>query len=141
MAANAFPQEHHARSIGWRVEAHDEGQHASGKCVEENRQPRTAEVPARAGANDLHIQLGMVDMTDLKGPLTMPRRGQVQFQVGRCELICRPAATPFEHEIALKPAVDGGRKGLVARRHGSYGFTGANKRTIHVEFPLCLRVS
>jgi len=81
--AYAFPQDHHARSIRWRVEAQEEGQHASGKCVEENRQPRTAEVPACAGANDLHIQLGMVDMTDVKGPLTMPWRRHMQFQVGR----------------------------------------------------------
>src|ERR1017187_458595 len=43
MAANAFPQDHHARSIRWGIEAQEEGQHASRKCVEENRQPRTAQ--------------------------------------------------------------------------------------------------
>src|SRR5713226_8096294 len=43
MAANAFPQDHHARSIGWRIETQVEAEHTPRKCAEENRRPRTAE--------------------------------------------------------------------------------------------------
>src|SRR5260370_37322009 len=49
MAANAFPQDHHARPIGWRIETQVEGEHTPRKCAEENRQPRTAEVGRGSG--------------------------------------------------------------------------------------------
>ena len=79
---NAFPQDHHAGSIGRRVEGQEEGQQAPGKCVHEDGQPRPAEVSAGAGAKDLHVEFGVIDMADVKGPVTVARGCEAQFQVG-----------------------------------------------------------
>jgi hypothetical protein len=46
-------------------------------------------------------ELGVIDMADVKGPVTVARGGEAQLQVGWLDLIRRPATAPVENELRL----------------------------------------
>jgi hypothetical protein len=86
-------------------------------------------------------KLGMVDVADVKGPVTVARCGELQFQVGWFHLICGPAATPLEDDVRLETPVDRQSEGLVAWRHGPFRIRRLGSTRHTLELPFCLRGS
>src|SRR5439155_8366460 len=85
--AHTVPEHHHARSITRWIEGEKEGQQAAGKPIDQDGPPGAAEIPVCAGAKQLHVEFRVIDMADMKRPVTMPRSGELQFQVRGLDLI------------------------------------------------------
>jgi len=72
VAAHALTQDHHARTITWRIEGEINRRHSPAVSVDQEGHPRAAQYTPRLRTDDLHIQFGVVDMSDFKRPVSVP---------------------------------------------------------------------
>ena len=68
---------------------------------------------ARAG-DTLHVQLGMINMSDFKRPIAMSWRLEVQVPMKRRHLVTSSSALPLQRLIERGSLLDGETEGLVA---------------------------
>lgn len=81
MPAHALPEHHHAGAVARLLEVHMEHEDAARKRIDHQRHPWPAELVRAGRVGQFDVQLGMVKMTDLKRPVAMARRLQIQFHV------------------------------------------------------------
>src|SRR5207245_1128353 len=68
--AYAFPQDHHTGAVAGGIEGQVHSKHTAAEGIRDQRQPRSSQSVAGARTNELHIELGVVDMCDFEGTIT-----------------------------------------------------------------------
>src|SRR5215468_2683703 len=81
MARDAVAQNHHTRPVAWLIKCEIERKTPPRKGVGQDRHPRSAKRAVRLRANNLHVQLCVIDMADFKGPISVARRCQLQLEI------------------------------------------------------------
>src|SRR6185436_7180659 len=77
--------------------------------------PRAAERPAGARADQLDVELGMVEVADLERAVAVPWGGQGQLPVERGRLYRGPWALALADLLGARAAIDRPSERLVAR--------------------------
>lgn len=80
-----------------------------------DRSPGTTEVAARLGTNRLNIELGVIDVGDLPGAITVPRGRQRQFPVPRRVRVSGASTLPGFRLRAFRPLSKRPCESLVTR--------------------------
>src|SRR5213075_2404174 len=81
MQLHALSEDHHARAITRRIKREINGQDASAVCIGQESEPWTSQVLPSSQTSALDVQLRMIDVANLKGSVTMPRRFLIQFPI------------------------------------------------------------
>ncbi len=131
LALHACPQHEHAGAIAGRVEAEGESQEAPRKGVREEGRPGASEVAPGARADQLDIELGVVDVADLERPIPMARGGWRQFPVEGGNLGSGAWSLPFGHLLLTGPTPDRPGEGLVAGHRDPLRVARAHQRGVH----------
>ena len=139
VSTHAFAQNHHARAVAGRIEGEVDGQQPPGKGVDEKGRPGTTQIPPGARANELDVQLGVVDVADLERPIPMPGCGELQFPVEGLLLVRSPAPLALFGLLLARTVVDCLAEGLVARGHDATLLAGTQQCTIHLTLGLLLQ--
>ena len=95
MSAHALPEYHHAGAIARFLEVHMECQDAARKRIDQQGHPWPAELVRAGRIGQFDIQLGMIEVADLKRPVAVARGLQIQFHVERPMLIGRTRPLPL----------------------------------------------
>src|SRR5271156_1071034 len=113
-AANAFAQDHHARTVARWIEGEIERQGSARERIGQQRQPGAAE--HLAGTSDtLHIQLCMVHVGYLEWAIAVTWRLEVEVPIKGIQLITGAPALPFQCLIVSRPLPHPNTESLVAR--------------------------
>ena len=105
VAAHTLTQNHHAGAVTRRVKRKIHGQYPAAVSVDQESHPRATQHAPGAGANDFHIQLGVVHMSDFKGAVSVPWRCQVKFQIEGLERVGAPSPLAFQLlTVGVSPA-------------------------------------
>src|ERR1035437_3106001 len=124
IAADALAQNHHAGAIARRIEREICGQYPATVGVNQDGQPRSAQPAPSPRADEFNIQFSMVDVANLKRPISMPGCLQLKFQIERFQAVsAAPPLTLQLLSIGITPTRSD-RKGLIARCHHSAFFAG-----------------
>ncbi len=81
MTHDAIPHNHHAGSVTRLIEGQIERKTPPGKGVGKNRHPWAAKWAASLRANNLYVQLRVIDMANLKRTISVPRCCQFQLVI------------------------------------------------------------
>jgi hypothetical protein len=89
---DAISHNHHAGSVTRLIEGQVERKAPPGKRVGEDRHPWTAKWATSLRANDLYVQLRVIDVANLKGTISVARRFQFQLVIeSRLDIGCASA--------------------------------------------------
>ncbi len=102
VAVDAFPQNHHAGPVAGCVEGEIKGQKSAGECVGHDGKPRPAQNPPRQRANQLNIQLRVIDVPDLEWTDAVARGRLFQFPIERLLFISGAATAPLQHLLKTR---------------------------------------
>src|SRR5439155_8778595 len=97
VAAYAFPQDHHTRAVTGGIEGQVHSKHTAAKGIRDQRQPRSSQCVASAGTDELHIELGVVDMPDFKGTIAVTWCLPVELPVRRFVLVGGPPPQSLQY--------------------------------------------
>ena len=114
MQLHALSENHHARAITRRIEREMNGQDASAVCIGKEREPWTSQVLPSSQTSALDVQLRMIDVANLKGSVTMPRRFLIQFPIECFLPVGGTSPLSLERLEVTSPALDGPSERLIA---------------------------
>ena len=68
---HALPQDYHAGPIAGRIESETQRKTPPGERVREQRHPRAAQHAASVRTDEFHVQLGVINVTNLEWPVAV----------------------------------------------------------------------
>jgi len=113
--AYAFPQDHHTRAVTGGIEGQVHSKHTAAKGIRDKRQPRSSQCVASAGTDELHIELGVVDMPDFEGTIAVTWCLPVELPVLRFVLVGSPPPQSLQYLPKPVTLPDGRAKRRVTR--------------------------
>ena len=91
MPAYALAQSHHTRAVTGGIEGQIDSKHTTAEGVRDQCEPRSPQSMAGAGTDDLHVELGVIEMCDFEGTIAVTRGLSVELPVQRFVLVgCAP---------------------------------------------------
>jgi hypothetical protein len=92
---DAISHNHHAGSVTRLIEGQIKRKTPPGKGISEDRHPWTAKWATSLSANNLYVQLRVIDMANLKRTISVPRCCQFQLVIESRLDICSAPALSF----------------------------------------------
>ena len=89
---------------------------------------QSAKKPPRLRANHPHIRLGVVNVTYLERPVSVPGRSLIQFPIEGLKLICCSASLSLQRVFGPGTPMDGDRESLVTGHWDLSAITGQFER-------------
>src|ERR1700688_4686872 len=96
MTADTLTKHHHARAIAGGIECQMQRQHTAGVGIREQSQPRASQPATCPVADAFDVQLGVIDMRDLKRAVAMRWGFEFEFPVGCLLLVCSTWPLPLQ---------------------------------------------
>src|ERR1035437_10325075 len=116
MPSDTVAQNHHARPVARRVECQIERKTTSRKGISQNCHPRPSEWTACVGADNFNVHLGMIDVPDLKGPVSVAGCSWFQLEIEGCVGIGGAPAQPLQRSFEGRTLSHGSTERDIARR-------------------------
>src|SRR5271157_3089168 len=96
VSAHAVPQGHHTRAVTGGVEGHVRRKNTAAEGIRDQRQPRSSQNAAGLRTDNLHVELGVVNVCDFEGTIAVTRGLPLQFPVRRFVLVSRAPSQPLQ---------------------------------------------